>query len=140
MRVIDSNPCENDNGGCSHLCLLSAVDPRGYSCNCPHGMSLGSDQSTCTGAVSVQHTDGNLVAITNQLHALQPKWLLVIVGSCIAAGYNSSCCSSGSCLGGPSSSSYCHCDANCRLFEDCCSDVAKDCQELGMAHHYDEVQ
>ena len=26
------NPCGDDNGGCSKLCLLSAVDPRGYTC------------------------------------------------------------------------------------------------------------
>ena len=26
------NPCDDDNGGCSKLCLLSAVDPRGYTC------------------------------------------------------------------------------------------------------------
>ena len=58
MHVIDSNPCENNNGGCSQLCLLSAVDPRGYSCKCPHGMSLGSDQTACTGTVSIQNTDG----------------------------------------------------------------------------------
>ena len=71
------------------------------------------------------------------LSALQPKWLLVTVGSCIAAGYNSSCCLSGSCLGDSSSRSraYCHCDANCRLFEDCCSDITRDCQKQGMIHH-----
>ena len=29
-----SNPCEVSNGGCDtlELCLLSAADPRGYSC------------------------------------------------------------------------------------------------------------
>ena len=53
------------------------------------------------------------------------------VGSCIVAGYNNSWCLSGHCLGSPSSRSYCHCDANCRLFENCCSDIAKDCQEQG---------
>ena len=53
------------------------------------------------------------------------------VGSCIVAGYNNSWCLSGHCLGSPSSRSYCHCDANGRLFENCCSDIAKDCQEQG---------
>ena len=55
---IDSNPCDSNNGGCSHLCLLSAVDPRGYSCHCPHGMRLHNDEKRCTGA-STQSTNGN---------------------------------------------------------------------------------
>ena len=51
-------------------------------------------------------------------------------GSCMAAGYRNSCCLADheSCQG---SSSICRCDANCRLFEDCCSDVVHDCEEQG---------
>ena len=41
------NPCLTTNGGCSYLCLLSAVDPRGYSCNCPEGMLISSDLANC---------------------------------------------------------------------------------------------
>ena len=40
------NPCLTTNGGCSHFCLLSAVDPRGYTCDCPDGMTLDND-SVC---------------------------------------------------------------------------------------------
>ena len=50
------------------------------------------------------------------------------------AGYNSCCNStSGNCSGGlPSNSSGamsadCFCDANCRIYGDCCSDVSLDC-------------
>ncbi|XP_042220954.1 prolow-density lipoprotein receptor-related protein 1-like isoform X2 [Homarus americanus] len=39
------NPCKEDNGGCSHLCLLSFNGT--HQCNCPHIMSLGSDNKTC---------------------------------------------------------------------------------------------
>ncbi|KAK7083495.1 Low-density lipoprotein receptor-related protein 1B, partial [Halocaridina rubra] len=39
------NPCGKDNGGCSHLCLLSFNGT--YRCNCPHIMSLGPDNRTC---------------------------------------------------------------------------------------------
>ena len=43
------NPCASVNGGCSHLCLLSAVDQRNYSCYCPDGLALDDDQLTCSG-------------------------------------------------------------------------------------------
>ena len=56
--------------------------------------------------------------------------MLLIGGSCVAAGYTNTCCSglAGSCQGSPS---FCYCDANCRLFDDCCSDVPDDCDEQG---------
>ena len=37
-------------------------------------------------------------------------------------------CVNGSCQGSPP---YCYCDANCQLFEDCCSDAPYDCEEQG---------
>ncbi|KAL2303465.1 hypothetical protein Nmel_008733 [Mimus melanotis] len=39
-------PCEDNNGGCSHLCLLSPRDPF-YSCACPTGVQLEDDGRTC---------------------------------------------------------------------------------------------
>lgn len=60
-----------------------------------------------------------------QLNQMNDK----ITGSCQAVGYSNSCCLAGSCQG--SSSSICRCDVNCLLFEDCCSDVAHDCEEQG---------
>ncbi|XP_035811393.2 low-density lipoprotein receptor-related protein 2a isoform X1 [Amphiprion ocellaris] len=33
---------------CTHICLLSAVGPRYYSCACPSGWTLAADQITCT--------------------------------------------------------------------------------------------
>ncbi|XP_054682744.1 low-density lipoprotein receptor-related protein 5 isoform X3 [Grus americana] len=39
-------PCEENNGGCSHLCLLSPRDPF-YSCACPTGVQLEDDGRTC---------------------------------------------------------------------------------------------
>ena len=46
--LAGQNPCGSDNGGCSHLCLLSAVDPRGFSCDCPDEMTLEEDGQNCT--------------------------------------------------------------------------------------------
>lgn len=39
------NPCERNNGGCSHLCLLAPYEP-GYTCACPIGIKL-LDNYTC---------------------------------------------------------------------------------------------
>ncbi|XP_009574253.1 PREDICTED: low-density lipoprotein receptor-related protein 5 [Fulmarus glacialis] len=43
-------PCEENNGGCSHLCLLSPRDPF-YSCACPTGVQLEDDGRTCKSAL-----------------------------------------------------------------------------------------
>lgn len=39
------NPCGENNGGCSHLCLLNGN--KTYKCDCPHVMRLNKDQRTC---------------------------------------------------------------------------------------------
>ncbi|KAJ8023914.1 Low-density lipoprotein receptor-related protein 4 [Holothuria leucospilota] len=39
------NPCSDNNGGCSHLCLIT---PLGFTCACPTGIVLGPDQRTCS--------------------------------------------------------------------------------------------
>lgn len=39
------SPCANNNGGCSHLCLLSVS--KTYKCECPHVMQLSADNKTC---------------------------------------------------------------------------------------------
>lgn len=38
-------PCERNNGGCSHLCLLAPYAP-GFTCACPTGIKLV-DNFTC---------------------------------------------------------------------------------------------
>ncbi|KAL3196246.1 hypothetical protein MRX96_015548 [Rhipicephalus microplus] len=43
------NVCGRTNGGCSHLCLRK---PHGYSCACPTGILLKSDDRTCYEAPS----------------------------------------------------------------------------------------
>ncbi|KAB0803781.1 hypothetical protein PPYR_00751 [Photinus pyralis] len=40
-----SNPCGENNGGCSHLCLLHTN--KTYRCDCPHVMKLDVDNRTC---------------------------------------------------------------------------------------------
>ena len=37
--LIAVNPCASNNGGCSHLCLLSTASSR-YTCACPDGLGL----------------------------------------------------------------------------------------------------
>ncbi|PIK56419.1 putative low-density lipoprotein receptor-related protein 4 isoform X3 [Apostichopus japonicus] len=41
------SPCGSNNGGCSHLCLLSPSSRTGYTCACPTGVVLGDDERTC---------------------------------------------------------------------------------------------
>lgn len=43
-----TNPCQDDNGNCTHLCLLSSLYPEGYGCECPDGMVLAGDGRTCS--------------------------------------------------------------------------------------------
>jgi low-density lipoprotein receptor-related protein 1 (alpha-2-macroglobulin receptor) len=40
-----ANPCAIENGGCSHLCLLSINQT--YKCECPHVMRLDTDEKKC---------------------------------------------------------------------------------------------
>lgn len=39
-----TNPCAENNGGCSHLCLYK---PQGVQCGCPIGLELIADMRTC---------------------------------------------------------------------------------------------
>uniref|UniRef100_A0A8C4QIE6 Low-density lipoprotein receptor-related protein 2 n=1 Tax=Eptatretus burgeri TaxID=7764 RepID=A0A8C4QIE6_EPTBU len=39
------NPCKGHS--CSHLCLLSTIQPQQYSCACPSGWTLSQDKHTC---------------------------------------------------------------------------------------------
>ncbi|OXB80251.1 UNVERIFIED_CONTAM: hypothetical protein H355_009971 [Colinus virginianus] len=43
-QIIGTNPCAEDNGGCSHLCLYR---PQGLRCACPIGLELINDMKTC---------------------------------------------------------------------------------------------
>ena len=119
------NPCDITNGGCSHFCLLSTVDQRGYSCDCPYGMILGDDLSNCAPQSLLGINIGN-----NCVDLISEHYYVNIIfsGSCLANGY-SSCCVNGNCQ---DSSSSCYCDANCHLFKDCCIDVPSDCKKQGI--------
>lgn len=44
-QVAYPNPCEPNNGNCSHLCLLSAT--RNFTCACPNNFRLLDDNRTC---------------------------------------------------------------------------------------------
>lgn len=41
------NACSSNNGGCSHLCLISPK-PKGFVCACPTGTMLLNDTKTCS--------------------------------------------------------------------------------------------
>jgi hypothetical protein len=52
------NPCGDNNGNCSHLCLLSVNGT--FKCDCPHVMRLNKDQRTCVGKWRSKPGDGVL--------------------------------------------------------------------------------
>lgn len=49
LQPPGNNPCKNNNGGCSHLCLLSSTNATGYSCACPTGVKLLSKYKCASG-------------------------------------------------------------------------------------------
>lgn len=65
--------CEEDNGGCSHLCLLSPREPF-YSCACPTGVQLQDNGKTCkAGEVERWHRQG-----TGMGGVVAVRWALVL--------------------------------------------------------------
>ncbi|XP_077317486.1 low-density lipoprotein receptor-related protein 4-like isoform X1 [Lithobates pipiens] len=47
QRMQVRSACSVNNGGCSHVCLLSP-HPKGHSCACPTGVNLLGDGRTCS--------------------------------------------------------------------------------------------
>jgi hypothetical protein len=97
------NPCENST--CSHICVLSSTDDRGYVCLCPEGYTLAPDYFSCRAM--------------NDSDMMPPDQ-----GTCTAAGYTS-CCTHGYCAGYPPT---CFCHPDCTEGSlGCCSDFMDIC-------------
>ncbi|KAH7646170.1 low-density lipoprotein receptor-like protein [Dermatophagoides farinae] len=47
FNSINYTRCMVDNGGCSHLCLLSSTARDNFACDCPLAMRLGPDSRNC---------------------------------------------------------------------------------------------
>ncbi|XP_028649665.2 low-density lipoprotein receptor-related protein 4 isoform X1 [Erpetoichthys calabaricus] len=67
QRPPVNSPCNVNNGGCSHLCLLAPL-PKGSSCACPTGINLQSDGKTCASGMSsflifARRTDIRMVSL-----------------------------------------------------------------------------
>lgn len=60
------NPCAENNGGCSHLCLLSIS--KTYKCECPHVMQLSSDNKTC-----IQNEEVLLFLVGSEIRGINPQ-------------------------------------------------------------------
>lgn len=56
------NPCEHENGGCQHLCLLTN-GTQGYSCACNLGYQLNADAFSCrwVGDEFLMYAKGNYI-------------------------------------------------------------------------------
>ena len=71
LLCVDPNPCAEDSGGCSHLCLLSAVAADGYTCTCPDDSVLDVHGRNCSGTYKYTVWEFYvcaLLAIINMLH------------------------------------------------------------------------
>ena len=71
LLCVDPNPCAEDNGGCSYLCLLSAVAVDGYTCTCPDGFVLDAHGTNCSGTYKYTVSEFDvcvLIAMINMLH------------------------------------------------------------------------
>lgn len=110
VQIEGTNPCALNNGGCTHLCLLSSVQECGFTCACPDGTALNNTQGTCESVPTA------------------PPPTPVPKGSCRSAGYTM-CCPTSSCLGSPQEAD-CYCDYSCHKFNDCCPDIAETCPSL----------
>uniref|UniRef100_A0A336M1L1 CSON010315 protein n=1 Tax=Culicoides sonorensis TaxID=179676 RepID=A0A336M1L1_CULSO len=66
--------CGINNGNCSHLCLLSSTQKRGYSCACPTGIKLINDFQCADGPEEMlfiaQRTSINKVSLDTPDHTL----------------------------------------------------------------------
>ncbi|KAG8306441.1 hypothetical protein J6590_046757, partial [Homalodisca vitripennis] len=64
-------PCEHNNGGCSHLCLLAPYAP-GFTCACPTGIKLINNFTCANGAqellLIVQRTDISRISLDSPDH------------------------------------------------------------------------
>lgn len=60
------SPCADNNGGCSHLCLLSIS--KTYKCECPHVMQLSSDNKTC-----IQNEQVLLFLVGTEIRGINPQ-------------------------------------------------------------------
>lgn len=54
-----SHPCEDKNGGCSHLCFVTPGQQNKYECACPDFMSLGPDNKKCQSNIPVVSNSTN---------------------------------------------------------------------------------
>ena len=46
VNISAPNPCGEENGNCSHLCLL-APGGKNFTCACPASFKLNTDNRTC---------------------------------------------------------------------------------------------
>ena len=52
---LDVNECEDNNGGCSQVCVDT---PASFECRCNDGFTLQSDGRSCTGIYMILSSEG----------------------------------------------------------------------------------
>ncbi|XP_048772894.2 low-density lipoprotein receptor-related protein 1-like isoform X3 [Ostrea edulis] len=89
-QMSSSNPCAENNGNCSHLCLISYNNTVG--CVCPHLMELASDGKTCkpdqSFLVFVRRNEIRGVDLENANFSVIPTLTTPYVNNPIAVDYD----------------------------------------------------
>ena len=77
---LATNACLKNN--CSHICLLSATHPQGYTCACPSGLELDGNLRDCKGTLAkllLKHECNNYLFVNSAqlglLFALQSLYI-----------------------------------------------------------------
>lgn len=79
LYLTATNPCGIDNGGCSHLCLMSPVKPF-YQCACPTGVKLLENGKTCKDGKKMVSKKEKIQIATEILYDLFYFSIIISVG------------------------------------------------------------
>ena len=68
--AVSGHPCQINNGGCSHLCLLSPGG--GYTCSCPTNSTWSADNQQCMSSCTASQVIRLLTNGTSTVYSLVP--------------------------------------------------------------------
>lgn len=70
LSSLDVNECETDNGGCEQQCINTPGD---FICRCDQGMTLESDERTCSNLLTTSEPPTTIPETTSAPHTTIPE-------------------------------------------------------------------